>query len=50
MAENDVELDMNVEEVAEDDVEMLGGGENGEDETNLPNIEPDVPVKVTFLE
>jgi hypothetical protein len=28
---------------------MLGEGENGDSETNLLNIEPDVPVKVTFL-
>lgn len=45
-----------LEEIAEDDVEMLGAEEDapaegkGENETNLPEIEPEVPVKVTFLE
>lgn len=50
--------DSTLEEIAEDDVEMLGAKEDapaegeaeGENETNLPEIEPEVPVKVTFLE
>lgn len=52
--------DFTVEEIAGDDVEMLGGEDDalaegegegeGDNETNLPEIEPDVPVKVTFLE
>lgn len=52
--------DLALEEIAEDDVEMLGAEEGapaegegegeGENETNLPEIEPEVPVKVTFLE
>ncbi|QDS69758.1 hypothetical protein FKW77_010177 [Venturia effusa] len=52
MADQDPTLD----EIAEDDVEMLGAEEDapaegeGENETNLPEIEPEVPVKVTFLD
>lgn len=53
--------DPTLEEVAEEDVEMLGAEEEaapaegegegyGDNETNLPEIEPEVPVKVTFLE
>ncbi|RDI83828.1 hypothetical protein Vi05172_g6232 [Venturia inaequalis] len=53
--------DPTLEEVAEEDVEMLGAEEEaapaegdgegyGDNETNLPEIEPEVPVKVTFLD
>jgi hypothetical protein len=56
MADSEVSLDPTPEEIAEDDVEMLGAEEgapgegDSEEETGLPDIEPDVPVKVTFLE
>lgn len=48
--------DPTLEEIAEDNVEMLGVEEDapaegeGDNETNLPVIEPNVPVKVNFLE
>lgn len=56
--------DPTLEDIAEDDVEMVGAEEDappdgdgegegegeGDNETNLPEIEPEVPVKVTFLE
>jgi hypothetical protein len=52
------DTDQTLEEMAEDDIEMMGAAEDapaedegeGENGTNLPEIEPDVPVKVTFLE
>jgi hypothetical protein len=56
MAEPDASLVLTLDEIVEDDVEMMGAQEEapaegeGDAETNLPAIEPDVPVKVTFLE
>jgi hypothetical protein len=52
MAEPEVEIDPTNEGAPAGDVEMAedgaGGVENGAAE--LPNIEPEVPTRVTFLE